>query len=863
MLKKVNYLYILAIFVPAIIAFKSFFQEGPLAFGDAPYYASEHIRTFLSEPIAWVSWGKMLGGVSDVLWIHPYMLLWAALSQFFNVDNAIATRLIFYFPSLLLSIISPILLTRYLKYSRLVQFFTALLYTFNTYFILLIDGGKVGVALSYGLFPLALMLLLKLDRPNITRFYAAFITFNLLIAADLRIAIVCFLTYILWPHSKPWKLLIIFCSAVLGLNLYWLIPLATSLSNDGGGGTAVSDLQLNSLLNSFTLFQPHWYLNQYGKVSFPYYYFLGIPVLILLSILIKKRQNYLLLICFLIFAFLAKGTTPPLGFVYDWFINNFPFGFAFRDSTKFFVPLILIAGILIGMTVSLFKKKFGNVSIILIYIYILVLVSPVFLGKMNGNLSGRQENSDIKKINSHLQSESGFFRSAWFTEQSPMSYYSDNKFALHAKDLISIRPIASINAGNDAFNYMYQDGEYKEWFDLLGIKYLIFSGNPRVDKLPEGEAIDWEILKNTVATEEGLIHEDWSTNIPVYSLPQVKPHIFSVKKALFVLGGDEIYRKLEKSDPSFSIGNQAIFFLEDGKWDPQILKNIPAEKASILLNDKGETNFTFSLLQKYFIGPVSNINSDWAIRGNQDYLKWKYEFLLNGIESYEFDYNLGMAFSTQKGEKIEYKVKAPTSGKYMIGVRTINKDVSVPIQIEVDNKKFDVITENAASFSWHKELIDLTQGDHILTITNNSSFSAINALAIVPESEWNNSSAITAELLNKFESESTFNTNEWNSLGIKQLSPVRYAIEVPEASWLVFTDKYNSGWTLSAGENLSKPLPAYSIINAYYINNPGNVILNFKGQEYVRLGEKLSGISAIILLLAFAYFRYYDKKYAQ
>ena len=459
----------LGLLVPTAIVFKAFFLPGPLARNDAPYFFPEYLRTFVDIPYIWTSWGEELGRVSNVLWIHPLMFLMGVLSNLGLESDAIV-RILFYFPGVILSLISPLIFTRYLGYGKIVQFFTSLLYVINTYFVLLVDGGQVGVLLAYGLFPLSLLTLYNLfAKPQTSSFYQALVTFTVIGAADMRIAIISLFVALLWISAeyltgqrtlekKGYITALLFGLAVLGINMYWLLPTFTLLSQDGpsGGGA----LQLNSLLNSLFLFQPHWYLNQFGKVSPPYFYFIGLPLLIFGGLwrTQKDKRPYIYTFCFLVVAFLAKGEAPPLGFFYEWATSHLPLGVAFRDSTKFFIPLILFGGILLGLNVERLRLK--KIAVGLVYLYVIALIWPPIFGKLNGVLAGHRIDPSFQKINNLIRNQPGFFRTAYFPEHDPYSIHTTEKQIVDAKILANKRPFASLNAGTfDRFNFLH-DTEY-------------------------------------------------------------------------------------------------------------------------------------------------------------------------------------------------------------------------------------------------------------------------------------------------------------------------------------------------------------------------------------------------------------------
>lgn len=843
----------LAILIPVIFVFKAFFLPGPLAWNDAPYFVSEYVKTFIGVPYIWTLWGEDIGRVSNVLWIHPLMLLWGILAGL-GLGSGAIVRILFYFPGVVLSLISSALFVKYLGFGRTVQFFTSLLYTLNTYFILLVDGGQIGVVLAYGLFPVSLLALCKLfDKPKISSFYQALVFFTLLSTADMRIAVICLLTALLrfvvevligdTKFSKNhFFVLLLFGFSILGLNMYWFLP-TSALLPSGGQGSA-GELHIDSLLNSLFLYQPHWYLNEFGKASAVPFYFVGIPLLIFGSLWTNKK-TFVYTLCFLLFAFLSKGTTPPLGFLYQYATDHIPLGVAFRDSTKFFIPLVLFAGILVGTTTEWLMELLGrwNKKVMwavagVIYVYLLALITPALFGKMHGVLAGRRINTDIQKVNYLIINDPGFFRVAWFPEHSPFSLHTTEKPILDAKILTNKRPFATLNTGTmDRFNFLH-DPAFLDWFDLFDIRYLVFSGDPRKLSLNQEEQYDWDNLLNLVQTNDRLQKIPLSTNFPVYRTPQTKPHVFGAEKLFVVVGGDDIYQKIKDNNPNFSPSNQPFIFAQDGKWDPAKLEQASSESAALVFNDTTEKDLAFSFLQEYFSTPSKK--SEWALRGSGDYLKYKYELLVNNINFNEFDYGRGIAFSTKKGEKLVFNLSVPVSGSYVVARRELNV---------------------VGKFEWIvNDLQEFKKGTQTIAIENPGGTQVVNVAAIIPKEKLEAANKLADEIVSKFQvvdvkkdgwSVFAKNLSLWVPVDYKFINPTKYSVKVPEGvHWIVFTDSFSSMWEAVEANQHGESYPFYSAVNGFYVN-PGDTQLLFKGQEVVRRGLWVSGATLTALMLCF------------
>jgi len=827
----------------AILTFNALFLTGPAVWGDAPYYFAEAFREFLLEPSSWNSRGS-LGIVNDLYWIYPLMLIYYGLG-YLGFGNEIIIRILFYFPAILFALLAPWLYSRYLGFSSLVSLFSAAVYTLNTYFILVVDGGQIGVGLAYGLFPLTLMQLHKLITNTMTlQFLKSLATVMFLIIADLRLAAIAILAFLIWVGFEyinymkklgryDFKILILFILAILALSAYWLVP-AIKLQPTTGAGIR-SDVQLISILNPLFLYAPHWPLNEYGKISPPQWLFVGIPLLIFSNLLFKKsRQVNVLIFNFLLFVILAKGDSGLLGGVYGWMVDNIPFGGAFRDSTKFFAPVLLFGGILIGLSVenfqNLFKRKlFSKIIVMIAFTYLLALIYPALVGNMNGVLAGRQFSRDLEVIADQVSSENDFLRTAWFPERHPLAFSTERKPALDGKNLVNLRTFASLNTGtHDVFNFLHEP-ESIEWFKVLGIKYLIFSGDTRKTILTGDDSKDWKNLLELTATTAGLIKEDWGTQLPVYKISDTFPKIFATNKLLAVVGSDSVFKDIPPTAA-------AVVFLEDGKFDPRILQKVDVSSAVLVFNGKNEVDLQMSLQQGYFLNPVS---SEWANRESSAYLKWRYELLVNGVATREFDFGKGIKFSTVNSEHLVFNLEL--EGEYYLAIRYLSPSGN----LEVELNDFKKTLQPTNDFRWFISEPLKGQRQSSLIIENNG-FNIVNAVAVIPKKDFMEGAELAKELMQKFEvynldkdRESLLRLvkeNKFEAVGYDMVSPYKYKVSSNGYSWIFLTDSYNDLWKAN-GET---SYPIYSIVNGFYVPGVTNVELYFEGQNIVNIGVKLS-----------------------
>ena len=823
-----------------LVVFRKFMLPGTLVWGDAPFFYPEGLKELVSFPSAWTSRGNSLGGVNTFIWIHPLMVLYGLLGTHLQVSNDFILRMLFYLPSLLLGIGGSYLLVKYFGFSKLVGLFTTMVYVINTYYLLLIDGGQVGVVLGYGLFPLGLLVLLRLgDKFSMRNFVTALVTVFGLTAVDFRLSAICFLTalVVVFRSWRKVRNIMLGGLCLAGLALYWIVP-AVKLSF-GSLSTDVTALQTTSLLNALLLFSPNWPGNEFGKTVAPYFYFSVVPILVFLPLFMTKEKKVIwYTLCFLFFAFLAKGTTPPLGGFYKILVST-QAGSVFRDSTKFFIPLLLFGGMLIGIggeRIGILLKNKRTVLLLRggIMVFMLFLAKEAIVGQLNGVLGKNKDTRDYERVYQVVSKDDGFSRSAWFSEKSPFTFHSEEKQALDAKDLVNFRPFAYLNTGTgDRFNFVNRR-EYLEWFDLVGIKYLILSGNPRAAYPTRESEEEWERLISLVSNDTRLKKVEAGTSFPVFENLSIKPNKFFVDMTLLVVGGDDVYQKLKEVEKNFSIGNQGVVFLEDGKSDPRVLQQVASSAATLIFNEKQKEDLEMSFLQEKFRSVGSANSSGWARFTGHQYLDYKYQLLIRGVEFKDFDYGLGIAFSSEKGEKINFRFNVFQEGNYILAVR-----------------KLDGVTNR---MRWYFENKTLQEGTFEYSYENKAGMEVLNVVALVPLAEMEQARNLTEDFLghfrrydlnktnNRAELQNLLRNNKWKKLDETE--------NMSGAGFIIYTDSFNPNWRVVKKSGEFASIPMYSMINGLYVDSGLNGIeVQFKGNEDVRWGMYFSALTLVMISL--------------
>ena len=800
-----------------------------LFLGDTPFFYPEYLNTFLAEPYAWTTRGINLGGASQALWLSPLMFLWGLLK-----NNTLAVQLLFYGPSLVFSILGIWLLARKFKFSGGATFLATLFYLLNTYFLTIVDGGVLGLILAYGFFPLALWSLLNLlDNYKARDYLVTIILVFLLTVADPRVTILAFLLTVILGWSKQLPRLIPVVIATVGLSGYWFYPLLTL-----GGGSALEVFRLgqNTWINSVTLYVSHFPINEFGQTTRPPLYYVLLPILIFTGAFLSKKLKSV--VGLLVFVFLAKGATQPFGWLYEGLLR-LPFASAFRDSTKFFIPLMLLGGISLGFLFD--KGRFKHViSFLFLCLYLLFLVSPVWLGKMNFVLSGKPVNDDYGRIAQEIRQSGGETKTVWFPEKHPLGYFSTLTPALNGRDLVTLSPLAQLNVGNHPYNFI-NNPKYLDYLSIFGVKYLLVDDDFRKASFSENDLEDKAMLLDVFGKDSRLKKVDWGASVAVFENKNVKPLLYAVDKINLVVGKPVV----EKDQDLFP-----SIYLEDGKWDPRLLEGKIPSSVQVVFNQREKNDFVMGFLQTYFYPVGFRGKSNWSNWKNEDYLKYKWELLIRGVEFHDFDYQQGLAFSEVVGETVEFNLPVTKKGSYLLFVR-------VGGQVEITASNLSVVgTEKTDDLRWIKVgELSLVKGKLKVTATNKGGVGILNTVALVPLEEYNRAQRVAFDYLDTFKTD----PNKQSVISVVDYSfvnPTKINLtDSQKPSWVIFSESYHSKWQLHRGTDFFASVPVYSTINGFYYDPKwGEVTLEFVGQKNIRWGLYYSLVSFLVTSILLLYF---------
>ena len=892
------------------------FLPGPRVANDFPLASQGGVKLGFNLPQTWHSRGSGFGeyGVST-LWAWPVDFLYGMGAQL-GINFSVLERIIGILPIFIVGVWGMTKLFDHSEIKGWGKYIGILFYLLNTYILLLIDGGQISIALAYAWFPISYLAVLKGISGNLKAKIIAGLSIGILGFLDIRFIYILlillaihFLYEFIFDNTKrslpviiKWVVTALVTGIILaGLNFYWILPAIISKAPAlPATYTRVSQtgfLNTTELKHAISILQPQWYLNVFGKVPPFRKEFLLIPILAFLAPILKRKDKrvWFWTLIAIVSVFLTKGANPPLPGVYTWLFTHVPGFSLFRDSTKFFFLVALSYSVLIAFTVEEITKRFSKLKIIfplLIILYLLFLIRPVYLGQMTGTFSEPRYETEYLSLANKIETDMNFGRIFWIPSQTPLGYSSPTHPSVEASRLESLRPFEIATVGTYETQNFVREGSYMgELFDIAGIKYVAYPYlDPKRDDMSQGKVDYYNTFLGQIGNLPWIGQKISDSPVPVFETKKSEDRFFLSKNTYFVVGSDSIYQNIYSLGAKFS--DNALVFAEE---NPELLNQIEkVSQAKIILYDKTITDLLISLTDKSkFIFPGSKLDfspstgsgsSSWWKRETSDLVWWR-DFLQQkyGIDNLDFDYGGGWAISEGTHE-LTISNKEFTNGKTLfarimqssrggeIGFYQGNKLIG---NINTKIKKTEKVTikltgsggvpdnyftYDKADFSWIR--IGSLVSDGEVTIKTNGDINVVNSLVILSQDEENslkdevNSLESTGKIVDwkKLDTQSKkdlFAGENPATVSYTAITPTHYKIKITgltSAATLFFSETYDNGWQL--GSQSSYPL--YSLINGFTLTKDGEYDLYFTPQKYVLPGLVVSGItltSCIMLLV--------------
>ncbi len=874
-------LFFILLLVSVSLTFWTFWLPGSKVATDSPLISINSLKTQMDLPRTWNEDGT--DGLGEVrvltLWGWPLSFVSGVLANL-NIDFSWQIRLLYLIPFIFLGCSSIWQFCKKFNLSDSAIFIASFFYLANTYILLVIDGGQLHIALAYAWFPACFLAVEKATGENLRKKILAGLAISLLGFFDLRFVLILFFVFLLrffygllldirnWKDwLKKWiNLGLIAGLLVFGLNFYWIYLTVQFPSKDNlyTSLTQTSFLNFATLGHALLALSPHWYRNIFGNVTPLPFEFILIPVLVFSAALFKKKNYWtgFWMIVSLSAAFMVKGALSPFPQVYPWLYSHIPGFSLFRDPTKFFFPLILSYCLLIGITINQIITKNKRIRYpvgFFLFGYFLILVSPVWLGKMNGIFSIEGSNKQDENIRQELLSDTSYSRVFWIPSVPPLGLVDPSHPPVEASRMVSKRPFASgVKGTYELFNFLREAPYMGEIFDIAGIGYIAY---PQLD-LTKGNYSADEIKYYQTFSDQ-LSNLPWLTkvaNLPVFKVKQHQAIFFVPRSTWLVVGSDGLYNEATKS-ANLNLSDNAYIFSEESGLGS---KADQLKGAKFILYKKSLTDLAADFLNKdELFFPAGLLKKDpdtsgWWKRDDSDLIDWRYFIKTKyGLDNQDFSFGGGWAVSEGDGELKFHSKNNPANSVLLARVMESSKSGTISFY-QTDKLVGEISTKsNDTNVRWF-EVGKLSENNQFV-IRSQGDINVVNALAILPLNEWERLKS-KADDLDKKGSVVRFEDIAKRvqpiqpskvNVSYEKISATLYRVKLTNVTGptsLVFSESYNPYWKIN-GQEATK---AYSLINSFEVTKDGEYDVEFTVQNGVGIGLAISitiFVGLVILLL--------------
>lgn len=452
--------------------------------GDFRFFWPASLQDFVTFPTAWDSSLNTGLGVSQLssLWITSYFNFTAAFSKI-GLSWDLIQLFFWILPAILFSFFSSFFLFKKLfRLNILYYFLSGIIYTLNTYFLMILTGGQLGVSLSYSFIPLVfLSFILLLEKPSVKKSLLSGFVLGLQLLFDPRITYILLAAIFLYAFFNPRNLsknlfgfFLPFVTALL-LNFFWILPLIVTKNSSFPTGydsiLGFKFLSFAKLENSIALLHPNWPENIFGKVYFLRPEFLMLPLVAFSSLLFKKNRNILFFsLLSLIGIFLAKGANEPFGFINEFLFQYFPGMKMFRDATKWYILIALGYSILIPFGIANiynalknFAKPVSKLFLSVVVAYLIFLTCFVVFYRVKNIPETKSVPTEYKNLNDFIIKDQSFFRTLWVPQWQRFGFFANNHPAIGRYELF----------GNESKKTIQAINKNKSFLQELAVKYII------------------------------------------------------------------------------------------------------------------------------------------------------------------------------------------------------------------------------------------------------------------------------------------------------------------------------------------------------------------------------------------------------
>lgn len=528
-----------------LLIFSNWFNIGILSSGDWIYYYPKSIEEIVPFAL-WDTRHFGLGGSNlPTLWLESYFSTTVKLAPFFTW--ALYERLFWHFPIVIFSMSSSYLLCRYVIKNSLFSSLASIIYTFNTYALLVLIGNQLGVGLAYGFAPFTILAAIRFlyDKPTFRRSVILGLLLSILGIFDIRLFyITSFGIGILYIFSiskstflRNFGLLLLSFSIVIGIHSFWIFPVLFTSTNpinlvgeEYTGLNSVRFFSFAKLETAMSFLHPNWPDNIFGKVAFQRPEFLFITLLLISSLfyIVKSKLRHLflgLVGLFLLGAFMSKGTNEPFGEIYMYLFQYLPGFKMFRDPSKWYLLISISLSVLIPYALLSFSKKIllRNVIFLSFLVFWLFTIKEAFV-MQKGSLISHQIPMDYERFADRMSMDTSSYRVLWIPRHQRFGYYSHKHPAVNLQELKLT--VEDLNRLDDAM------------LDRLNIRFIVVPIDSDKEIFIEDREYSKEVREKAVNAVQKLGYRKLNEfgQMEVFENPNYKNRVFSEPDGSVALG---------------------------------------------------------------------------------------------------------------------------------------------------------------------------------------------------------------------------------------------------------------------------------------------------------------------------------------
>jgi hypothetical protein len=203
-------------------------------------------------------------------------------------------------------------------------------------------------------------------------------------------------------------------------------------------------------------------------------------------------------------------------------------------------------------------------------------------------------------------------------------------------------------------------------------------------------------------------------------------------------------------------------------------------------------------------------------------------------------------------------LRLPDSGRLYVRVLESSKSGSMAFLGEGINRDIDTYNEDAV-LKWH-ELGEYQKNTEIV-INTNGDINMINAMVVLTDGDLSSLSNKVNEYSKQFEIIDIKQIGEVDltpqtEVSYTQINPTKYKIAVKQSPVVVvLSESYDPYWQLKKnGVVVSNSIPAYSLINAFYVDETGDYEIEYYPQLFVYRGLIVTLVFYVVYVSALIYF---------